>query len=366
MKTINQVALFYKEGSSDKVYNVQLVEKDSGEYAVNFQYGLRGSTLTTGSKIETDDQSKAKKEYDKLVKSKTAKGYTEETTGAVFSSKEFTAQKSTLLPQLLNAIENPEDYINNPAYVAQEKMDGERRMAEVKESQKSIQGVNRKGLVVQLPEVIEKSLTAPSADMEVDGEQIGDTLYVFDLLALDGEDYRSKKFSSRMEILETLSFGKNVKIVPVAKTTKEKQALFDKVKANKGEGIVFKLASAPYKVGRPNSGGDHLKFKFTKTATFIVSGKTEGKRSVGLMVREGKKNVEVGKVTIPSNHSVPKTGSLVEVEYLYAFKGGSVFQPVYLGERTDLDQEDASINQLVYKTDKEDEVEVDFKKQCPF
>lgn len=344
MKAIVQKSLFYKEGSSDKVYHAQLVEKDGGEFAVNFQYGRRGSTLTTGTKIETADKAKAEKEFDKLIKSKTSKGYTEEASGEVFSSKEFAPQKTSMLPQLLNPVEDPEMYITDDSYIAQEKMDGERRMIE--STKDAVQGVNRKGLAVQLPEVVESSV---KGEMELDGESIGEIYYVFDLLSLEGKDLRSSKAIDRVKALNKLKFGKGIKIVPTATTTAEKRALFEDIKKRKAEGIVFKKKDSPYKVGRPNSGGDQLKFKLTKTATFIVQGKTEGKRSVALVLREGSGVVGVGKVTIPPNHEVPKEGSLVEVEYLYAHRGGAIFQPVYLGVRSDLDESDAVMAQLVYK-----------------
>lgn len=35
--TIKQISLYYKDGSSDKVYHAQIEEKDGG-YLVNFQY----------------------------------------------------------------------------------------------------------------------------------------------------------------------------------------------------------------------------------------------------------------------------------------------------------------------------------------
>ena len=47
--------------------------------------------------------------------------------------------------------------------------------------------------------------------------------------------------------------------------------MFDKLKEENREGIVFKKKSAPYTHGRPNSGGNMLKYKFYKTATFIVA-----------------------------------------------------------------------------------------------
>lgn len=70
---------------------------------------------------------------------------------------------------------------------------------------------------------------------------------------------------------------------------------------------------------------------------------------MGLTVLDQNTEVEVGKVTIPPNFPVPAVGALVEVRYLYANKGGAVYQPVYLGERSDLDRESATIDQLEYK-----------------
>ena len=43
--------------------------------------------------------------------------------------------------------------------------------------------------------------------------------------------------------------------------------------------------------------------------------------------------VGVGNVTIPVNHEIPGEGDLIHVRYLYAFRGGSLYQPVYLGSR---------------------------------
>jgi bifunctional non-homologous end joining protein LigD len=57
----------------------------------------------------------------------------------------------------------------------------------------------------------------------------------------------------------------------------------------------------------------------------------------------------VGNVTIPPNHTVPANGSIVEVRYLYAFPGGSVFQPVYLGQRDDVTRRECHVSQLKLK-----------------
>jgi bifunctional non-homologous end joining protein LigD len=53
---------------------------------------------------------------------------------------------------------------------------------------------------------------------------------------------------------------------------------------------------------------------------------------------------------------VPVTGQIIEVRYLYAYPGGSLYQPVYLGRRDDLEREDCNLRQLKYRaTVEEDE-----------
>ena len=65
-----KVSLYFKNGASDKQYHVQ---QDGG--TVTFQYGRTGSTLTSGTKCENIDPGKATEVFDKLVKSKKAKGW---------------------------------------------------------------------------------------------------------------------------------------------------------------------------------------------------------------------------------------------------------------------------------------------------
>ena len=51
MQLIKRTSLYYREGSSDKVYEVDLCEVSPGRYVVNFRYGRRGSNLREG--VET-------------------------------------------------------------------------------------------------------------------------------------------------------------------------------------------------------------------------------------------------------------------------------------------------------------------------
>ena len=72
-----RITLYYREGSSDKVYQAS-IEPQGELFVVNFAYGRRGSTMNTGTKTQTPmDYHSAKSIYDKLVREKKAKGYTE-------------------------------------------------------------------------------------------------------------------------------------------------------------------------------------------------------------------------------------------------------------------------------------------------
>ena len=90
MKLIRQTKLHFRSEKSDKVYEVDLCEAGEGEFIVNFRYGRRGTTLREGTKTPfPESRSKAEDIFDKLVKSKTDKGYqyTEETVGMPVASE---------------------------------------------------------------------------------------------------------------------------------------------------------------------------------------------------------------------------------------------------------------------------------------
>ena len=136
---------------------------------------------------------------------------------------------------------------------------------------------------------------------------------------------------------------------PVARTVDEKRALVAELQGRRAEGIVFKKQGGTYIPGRPASGGDQVKWKFVKTATFVVLAHKADKRSVQMGLVDATRNL--GFVTIPVNYNVPAVGALIEVEYLYAYPNGALAQPVYRGERDDLDKTACVEAQLIFKAD---------------
>lgn len=76
MKLIENAILRFKEGNSDKAYEVELLEVSNDKYLVNFSFGKYGSVLKPGTKTENPvSLQEAKKIFDELVLSKTKKGY---------------------------------------------------------------------------------------------------------------------------------------------------------------------------------------------------------------------------------------------------------------------------------------------------
>jgi bifunctional non-homologous end joining protein LigD len=338
-----EISLYFQQGGSDKEYHIQMEEEDGG-YVVNFQYGRRGRGLKSGTKTASPvSLQEAEKIYDKLLNSKVAKGYS---VGQKFSGNIPTQKTIHKLPQLLNIVFTTAEFINDDSYLAQEKRDGERRM--VMSNSVGTTGLNKKGQEVPLPNNIVDSI---NDECIIDGEIIGDTLYAFDILSLNGKNLEGEPCIERISTLNTLRFGEGVIVVETAYNTEEKQEMFDKLEREHREGIVFKKKDSTYIHGRPSSGGTQLKYKFYKTATFIVANHTPGKRSVGLELIDNGQKVFMGKVTIPPNKEIPNVGDLVEVRYLYAYKGGAVYQPTYIWKREDSDLTDATIDQIIYKAE---------------
>jgi bifunctional non-homologous end joining protein LigD len=113
---------------------------------------------------------------------------------------------------------------------------------------------------------------------------------------------------------------------------------------------VLKNLDAPYLPGRPASGGAALKHKFYATLSAVVAN-INGQRSVELRLLNCKGWIPVGNVTIPPNHPVPAVGAVVEVRYLYAYReSNSLYQPIYLGQRKDVEQHECIMAQLKYRS----------------
>jgi bifunctional non-homologous end joining protein LigD len=354
MAAQERVTLYYREDSSDKVYQAAI--EPAGEwFVVNFAYGRRGSTLTTGTKTSSPvDYDAAKIIFTKLVSGKKAKGYTEGEDGTPY--QHTNKQSSGILPQLLNPIEEAdvERLLHDDDYCAQEKFDGRHLL--VRKQNGQIEGINKKGLIVGLPETVSNDIRNLPGNFIPDGESVGDDYNVFDLIELNGEDLRPLRYRDRLICLTNLLSSaqhRHVRFVETAFSTQQKIELWQRLRRENREGIVFKRLDAPYTPGKPNSGGPQLKFKFCATLSAVVA-KVNTQRSVEVRLFKDKRWIPCGNVTIPANHAVPKVGAVVEVRYLYAHReSNALYQPVYLGPRDDVEPGECLVSQLKYKAQEE-------------
>ena len=357
MPVVKSTSLFFREGSSDKVYQVTMEAVDNG-FQVNFAFGRRDTKLQTGTKTTSPvDESKATQIFDKLIQEKMAKGYTLDEQGTPFAGTEKESKKTSILPQLLNNIEYDqlESYLSDDNWATQQKIDGIRIIYQVENG--VVKAINRTGLEVAINQQIAKEILdlAQEDQLVLDGEVVGDNYCIFDFLEFN-EDLRSLSFQERIGRLMLLTRNwkaKNCFVIDTAFRLSEKRKMLDNLISSNTEGIVLKNIKAEYKPGRPNSLGDQLKCKFVQTASVMVMGLND-KRSIAMGLIKNNAIKTVGNVMIPPNMDIPGIGKVVEVKYLYAFKDtDSLFQPVYLGVRNDIQAFDCKIEQLKYKSDEE-------------
>ncbi|EKO15597.1 WGR domain-containing protein [Leptospira kirschneri] len=348
---LNKISLYYQGDGSDKVYHVNIDPEGDG-YVVHFAFGRRGSSLQTGSKTSKPvSYEAAQKIMRQLVNSKMAKGYTEIESGTPYLHSTKEERISGVHCQLLNPIDEEElsSYIENDQYGAQEKLDGNRMM--IRKIGNNIEGINRKGLIIAISQILHDHSLDFTEDFILDGEAIGDVFYPFDIFSKDGKDIQHLPYQERYTILESILKDQDeiFHIVKLVTSTKGKKVLLEELREKQKEGIVFKDLNAPYKAGRPSSKGSQIKFKFYETATVSVE-TVNLKRSVSMRLYDGNDWVSVGNVTIPINFEMPEEKDIIEVRYLYAYRGGSLYQPTYLGVRTDADENDCDLKQLKYKS----------------
>jgi bifunctional non-homologous end joining protein LigD len=236
----------------------------------------------------------------------------------------------------------------------QQKFNGRRML--IRKQDATIHGINKKGLVIGLPETVLQDIHQLPGDFILDGECIGDVFHAFDLLMVDNEDLRPSPYRQRLTaLLNLLASAQHrfIKYATTAFTANEKTRLHQQLQREKQEGVVFKRLDAPYTPNRPNSGGTQLKHKFYATLSAVVA-RINTQRSVEVRLLGQDGWMPCGNVTIPTNQAIPAVGQVVEVRYLYAHReSNALYQPIYQGPRCDVDPEECLLNQLKFKPEDE-------------
>ena len=82
MRLLKQSFLYFKEGNSDKVYEIGLCDIGNEKYVVNFRYGKRGIQWKEGSKTPVPVAlAEAEKVFDTVETEKLQKAYSTSPTG---------------------------------------------------------------------------------------------------------------------------------------------------------------------------------------------------------------------------------------------------------------------------------------------
>lgn len=359
-----EVALFYKDAGSDKVYNLKMQENSAGLFTVDFQYGKRGSKLKDGTKTNTPVSfEEAQKIYDSLLKEKTAKGYSSIEGAAAFQSVELKDRVTGLTPQLLNNLKEStwETMLKNDDWMMQEKYDG-RRLIVQSFNGKAI-GINKKGLAIELMQEVKNIIKRINFDIELDGELMPDGKYhIFDILHKGSESTKDMSAFDRYQLLCSIK-ELTEHVAPTYFNYEDKKAALKKLQEDKKEGFVVKHKDSKYVPGRPASGGNQLKGKFWESGTFKVMSLNSSKRSIKVGAFKDNVLTDMGNVTVPPNYDVPSVGEFVEVIYLYCTPGdnGKLYQSKYKGIRDDQNDEDCDFSKVKIKNnindDEEDEIE---------
>ncbi|GET39996.1 WGR domain-containing protein [Microseira wollei] len=107
MQLIKRTTLHYQEGTSDKVYEVDLCQTGENRYVVNFCYGRRGANLKEGVKTtQAVPLAEAEKVFAKLVAEKTKKGYQDVSTPPLEETLAKPEKPATRQEAILNRLAN--------------------------------------------------------------------------------------------------------------------------------------------------------------------------------------------------------------------------------------------------------------------
>jgi bifunctional non-homologous end joining protein LigD len=262
---------------------------------------------------------------------------------------DITLDPDLIIPQLLTPIDESElpTYINNNNFCAQEKKDGKHITLQIKSGTFLIR--NKKGIASTCSPEFESDLRSLNIDLLIDGEQINSTFHVWDILELDGLNLRSLPYETRYNTLTQINFKPSIKIVPIARTLKEKIDLYNLLESSGKEGIVFKNLKATF---TPGKGLDQLKFKFYSECSIIVVQGRKNKASIGMELLNNGIREFVGYCSC-SLYPLPPINSIAEIKYLYAYKGGCLYQPSFKEPRDDVSIEECTTSQLKYKPEED-------------
>jgi len=242
--------LYFRQGSSDKVYHLQL-ENTQERWSVQAQWGRRGSALQSDIKVSDTNYEEAKRVYDRLLREKTGKGYqiAQATTNGdtpISVGLPVCREHSGHIPELLTPIEEPEALrlAEDVSWWFQQKFDG-RRLA-VQKADGKYSGINKLGQIVPIDSRLTEPLDLVQAKgFLADGEITDSHFFVWDLLSVNDTDLRIQTYEIRYVHLTQLFRGvhQTLRVCETVMTPKAKRAFVKAMHDRNAEGFVCKNRS---------------------------------------------------------------------------------------------------------------------------
>jgi bifunctional non-homologous end joining protein LigD len=254
-----QAALQFRQGSSDKVYHLQL-ENVEDIWSVQAQWGRRGSALQSDVKAIGTTYEEAKRVYDRILREKVGKGYqiaegTANSNAAISVGLPATKEHSGHTPELLTPIEEPEalQLAQDVSWWFQQKFDG-RRLA-VQKTDGKYSEINKLGQIVPIDSRLAEILDLVQAEgFLADGEITDSHFYIWDLLSVNETDLRVQPYEIRYVHLTRLFRGvhETLRVCQTAMTPKDKRAFVKAMHDVNAEEFVCKNRSkGPFGRRRP-------------------------------------------------------------------------------------------------------------------
>jgi bifunctional non-homologous end joining protein LigD len=249
-----------------------------------------------------------------------------------------------------------EQLLGDDAWAMDVKADGDRCAVVVDEGTVTTFGRNAQRLTRPLPHAVRKQLTTclDSGRYILDGEVVGDMLYLFDLVTvgdkLAGEllgpwhpwDVRRATLDT---LLATWPSDGPIRGVPYAIGAKAKLALVEKVVTGRGEGVLAKRIDSLYREGARSR--DWVKVKRHHEIDCVVMWLGTEKRNMGVGCYEDGKLIEVAEVgRLTADGARCEVGSVVAVRCLYSTEANRLVQPTLPRLRTDKAATECDLAQL--------------------
>lgn len=262
------------------------------------------------------------------------------------------------------------DYIADPAWTFEQKVDGHRKLVVVEDGKVTVLG--RDGQVTTLPANVVEHFRRLAPQMPgtwaFDGEIVPGptgTFWLFDLPCAATRITPATGWAERRAVLGEfygrLEWPSSIRLLPWARTPVAKAELAEKVRANRGEGVIAKKVNAGY-VGVRTF--DVIKLKYRQDVDCVVTRvRVDSKANMEVGVYRAGKLVTIGEVTalagdgprvlrmfddITTRGAHDSERLVVCVRYQHCTADDRLFQPTLPRLRTDKAAIECTADQLVY------------------